>query len=46
MNVGMPGYLLDQIDEQGKTAQISFSGYVRQLIVNDLKQAPASANPR
>jgi len=41
MNVGMPGYLLEQIEEQGKTKHNSFSGYVRTLIENDLKQVPS-----
>jgi len=39
-NVGVPEYMMEQIIERGKINQISFSGYVRTLIENDLKEVP------
>lgn len=40
MNVSMPEYMMEQLAEKGKTTHISFSGYVRILIENDLKDVP------
>lgn len=42
-NVGVPEYMMEQITEKGKISQISFAGYVRQLIENDLKEVPTLA---
>jgi len=39
-NVGVTEYMMEQIIERGKINQISFSGYVRTLIENDLKEVP------
>jgi hypothetical protein len=39
-NVGVPEYMMEQIVDKGKINQISFSGYVRTLIENDLKDIP------
>ncbi len=36
-NVGVPDYMMEQIIDKGKINQISFSGYVRTLIENDLR---------
>lgn len=38
MNVKVPGYLMDQLEDKLKLQ--SFSSYVRILIDNDLKQVP------
>lgn len=40
MNVGMPIYMLEQLEQAGKIHHISFGGYVRILIENDLKDVP------
>jgi len=39
-NVGVPEYMYEQLTDSGKINQISFSGYVRTLIENDLKSVP------
>lgn len=39
-NVAVPEYMMEQVIEKGKINQISFSGYVRTLIENDLKEVP------
>jgi hypothetical protein len=40
MNVGMPQDLLQKLTESGRITYISFSGYVKNLIKNDLNQNP------
>ena len=42
-NVGVPEYMYEQLETSGKINQISFSGYVRTLIENDLKSVPTIA---
>jgi GIY-YIG catalytic domain-containing protein len=41
MPVGVPEYMYEQLENSGKINQISFSGYVRTLIENDLKDVPS-----
>jgi hypothetical protein len=40
INVTIDDDMLQQIKEAGKLDFMKFSGYVRSLIANDLKQAP------